>query len=50
MIFTSGSTGRPKAAMIGYGNIAAMAAGTDAIYRCTPNDSTVSYLPLCHVA
>ncbi len=50
MIFTSGSTGRPKAAMISYGNIAAMAAGTDAIYRCTPADSTVSYLPLCHVA
>ena len=50
MIFTSGSTGRPKAAMISYGNIAAMAAGTDAVYRCTPADSTVSYLPLCHVA
>ncbi|MBX3599248.1 MAG: AMP-binding protein [Rubrivivax sp.] len=50
MIFTSGSTGRPKAAMISYRNIAAMAAGTDAIYRCTPADSMVSYLPLCHVA
>ena len=50
MIFTSGSTGRPKAAMISYGNIAAMAAGADAIYRCTSEDSTVSYLPLCHVA
>ena len=50
MIFTSGSTGRPKAAMISYGNVAAMAAGTDAIYRCTPADSTLSYLPLCHVA
>lgn len=50
MIFTSGSTGRPKAAMISYGNIAAMAAGTDAVYRCSPADSMVSYLPLCHVA
>jgi long-chain acyl-CoA synthetase len=50
MIFTSGSTGRPKAAMISYANIDAMAAGTDEIYRCTPADSTVSYLPLCHVA
>lgn len=50
MIFTSGSTGRPRAAMISYGNIAAMAAGTDAIYRCTLDDSMVSYLPLCHVA
>jgi len=50
MIFTSGSTGRPKAAMLSYGNVAAMARGADAIYRCTPADSTVSYLPLCHVA
>lgn len=50
MIFTSGSTGRPKAAMISYGNINAMASGMDAIYRCTPVDSMVSYLPLCHVA
>ncbi len=50
LIFTSGSTGRPRAAMISYGNIAAMAAGTDAVYRCSPADSMVSYLPLCHVA
>jgi long-chain acyl-CoA synthetase len=50
MVFTSGSTGRPKAAMLSYGNVSAMAAGADAIYHCTPQDSTVSYLPLCHVA
>jgi len=50
MIFTSGSTGRPKAAMISYGNINAMASGMDAIYQCTPADSMLSYLPLCHVA
>ena len=50
MVFTSGSTGRPKAAMISYGNIAAMAAGTDAVFACSPADSMVSYLPLCHVA
>lgn len=50
MIFTSGSTGRPKAAMISYGNISAMAASTDTIFCCQPSDSTVSYLPLCHVA
>ena len=50
MVFTSGSTGRPKAAMLSYGNVGAMAAGADAVYRCTHEDSTVSYLPLCHVA
>jgi long-chain acyl-CoA synthetase len=36
--------------MISYGNIAAMARGADAVYHCTPDDSMVSYLPLCHVA
>jgi long-chain acyl-CoA synthetase len=50
MIFTSGSTGRPKAAMLSYRNVNAMAAGADEIYRCTVQDSVVSYLPLCHVA
>jgi len=50
MIFTSGSTGKPKPAMLSYGNISAMAAGTDTIFQCTPTDSSVSYLPLCHVA
>ena len=50
MIFTSGSTGRPKAAMLSYGNVNAMAAGADEVYRCTVHDSVVSYLPLCHVA
>ncbi len=50
MVFTSGSTGRPKAAMLSYGNVNAMAAGVDAVFRCTERDSVVSYLPLCHVA
>ena len=50
MIFTSGSTGRPKAAMLSYGNVNAMAAGVNAVFRCTVHDSVVSYLPLCHVA
>lgn len=50
MIFTSGSTGRPKAAMLSYGNVNAMTAGAMAIFRCTPADSMLSYLPLCHVA
>ena len=50
MIFTSGSTGQPKAAMISYGNINAMIAGTQHFYRCTEADSMLSYLPLCHVA
>ncbi|HYF20741.1 MAG TPA: AMP-binding protein [Ramlibacter sp.] len=50
MVFTSGSTGRPKAAMISYGNLNAMAEGSQAIFQCDEHDSMLSYLPLCHVA
>jgi long-chain acyl-CoA synthetase len=50
MIFTSGSTGRPKAAMISYGNINAMAEGSQRVFDCSETDSMLSYLPLCHVA
>jgi long-chain acyl-CoA synthetase len=50
MIFTSGSTGRPKAAMISYDNINAVAAGGIAMYGFGPDDTILSYLPLCHVA
>ena len=50
IIYTSGSTGKPKGAMISYGNICAVVPG--AIYRLelTPASTTLSYLPLCHVA
>ncbi len=50
MIFTSGSTGRPKAAMLSYGNLNAMADGSQEVFRCDERDSMLSYLPLCHVA
>ncbi|GAP38716.1 AMP-dependent synthetase/ligase [Piscinibacter sakaiensis] len=50
LIYTSGSTGRPKGAMIGYGNIAAMAAGTVDRLGLRPDTAHLSYLPLCHVA
>ena len=50
LIYTSGSTGKPKGAMISYGNVAAMArAGIDCL-GLTPDNSHLSYLPLCHVA
>ena len=50
LIYTSGSTGKPKGAMIGYGNIAAMAAGVVDRLGLTAQTSHLSYLPLCHVA
>ena len=50
VIYTSGSTGKPKGAMISYGNIAAMAPGVIDRLQLRPDNSHLSYLPLCHVA
>ena len=50
LIYTSGSTGKPKGAMISYGNIAAMAPAVIQHMGLQPQDSHLSYLPLCHVA
>ena len=50
MVFTSGSTGRPKAAMMSWRGLGAAAQGLNTMLGCTPRDSLVSYLPLCHVA
>ncbi len=50
LIYTSGSTGKPKGAMLTYGNIRASANGFLRHYGIGPGWSTLSYLPLCHVA
>ena len=50
IIYTSGSTGKPKGAMISYGNIAAVVPGSWHRLRLTKHSTTLSYLPLCHVA
>jgi len=50
IIYTSGSTGRPKGAMIGYGNVAAMALGVIDRLGLDAGTGHLSYLPLCHVA
>lgn len=50
MIYTSGSTGRPKGAMISWYNIHAAAPGLIEMLNLGPKDSSLSYLPLCHVA
>lgn len=50
IIYTSGSTGKPKGAMLSYRNIRAQAlAATDRL-DLSPDESLLSYLPLCHVA
>lgn len=49
-IYTSGTTGPPKAVMLSHENLAWTAAQAVEMTRLGPADSTVSYLPLCHIA
>jgi long-chain acyl-CoA synthetase len=50
MIYTSGSTGRPKGAMISWGNLQAGAPGLIELLGVDQQSTSLSYLPLCHVA
>jgi long-chain acyl-CoA synthetase len=50
IIYTSGSTGKPKGAMISYANIAAAVPGYAERLKLDASSTTLSYLPLCHVA
>ncbi|MCX7372321.1 MAG: long-chain fatty acid--CoA ligase, partial [Alphaproteobacteria bacterium] len=50
IIYTSGSTGKPKGAMLTFGNMRASAVGLLERYLPGTGWSTLSYLPLCHVA
>ncbi|MDF0750088.1 AMP-binding protein [Marinobacter sp. 71-i] len=50
MIYTSGSTGRPKGAMVTWGNLHAAAPGLIELLQADEHGSSLSYLPLCHVA
>lgn len=49
-IYTSGTTGPPKAVMLSHRNLAWTAATACELGQLEPQDSTVSYLPLCHIA
>jgi long-chain acyl-CoA synthetase len=50
LIYTSGTTGFPKGAMISHRNVLAQARAVADVTGIGPDDSVVSYLPLCHVA
>ncbi|HEY6107119.1 MAG TPA: AMP-binding protein, partial [Anaeromyxobacteraceae bacterium] len=50
LIYTSGTTGFPKGAMISHRNLLAQARAVTEAVGFRPDDSVVSYLPLCHVA
>jgi long-chain acyl-CoA synthetase len=49
-IYTSGTTGPPKAVMLSHENLAWTAAGGVDVFGMGPTDSSVSYLPLSHIA
>ncbi len=50
IIYTSGSTGKPKGAMVSYANISAAVPGYAERLQLDASSTTLSYLPLCHVA
>jgi long-chain acyl-CoA synthetase len=50
MIYTSGTTGPPKGAMVNHRNVEATTRSAADAMEVTPEDTVVSYLPLCHVA
>jgi len=50
LVYTSGTTGPPKAAMLTHANLHAAASQVHAAFDVGPEDDTLSYLPLCHVA
>ncbi|MFT5683742.1 MAG: long-chain acyl-CoA synthetase [Myxococcota bacterium] len=49
-IYTSGTTGPPKAVMLSHSNLAWTAEAAIGLVGLGPTDSTVSYLPLSHIA
>jgi len=50
MIYTSGTTGSPKCVMITHRNIGWCIYSISVLVHVCPEDSMVSYLPLCHIA
>jgi long-chain acyl-CoA synthetase len=50
LIYTSGTTGPPKGVMLSHDNLAWTAALTGRIFVVQPDDCSLSYLPLSHIA
>lgn len=50
LIYTSGTTGPPKAVMLSHRNVAFAAELAQKLVRATSADSSLSYLPLSHIA
>ncbi len=49
IIYTSGTTGEPKGAMLSHANIASNVASSLKVFGLTPNDTSLSFLPLSHI-
>jgi long-chain acyl-CoA synthetase len=49
LIYTSGTTGEPKGAMLTHGNIAANVEACLRVVDLSPADTSLSFLPLCHI-
>ncbi len=50
LIYTSGTTGPPKGVMLSHDNLAWTAQLIRQLMPLTPDDCSLSYLPLCHIA
>ena len=50
LIYTSGTTGTPKAVMLSHSNLVETARIADSLHGLGGKDSTLSYLPLAHIA
>ncbi len=50
LIYTSGTTGPPKGVMLSHHNLAWTAQVGKEMFELTPEDSSLSYLPLSHIA
>ena len=49
IIYTSGTTGDPKGAILTHSNILSNVKGGTAVLKIGPEDTFLSFLPLCHV-
>jgi len=49
LIYTSGTTGNPKGVMLTHKNILSNLWGISQVFNFTEADTTLSFLPLCHV-